>query len=47
MAVAWLRQRFGADARIPEVAARLAALPDEDRIARISTATSVDDLLDR
>ncbi len=46
MAVAWLRQRFGTDARIPEVAARLAALPDEDRIARISTATSVDDLLD-
>ena len=44
MATAWLRERFGDDARIPELAARLADLSDEDRIARITAATSLDDL---
>ncbi len=47
MATAWLRERFGDDARIPGLAARLADLSDEDRIARITGATSLDGLLER
>jgi predicted transposase YdaD len=47
MATAWLRERFGDDARIPGLAARLADLSDEDRIARITSATSLDELLER
>ncbi len=33
-------------ARIPTFAARLAELPTEDSLARITTATSLEDLLD-
>ncbi|MDQ3988552.1 MAG: hypothetical protein M3291_05030 [Actinomycetota bacterium] len=39
-----LRHRFGDDPRIDAVAARLAVLPDEDRIARITTTEVLDDL---
>ncbi len=46
MATAWLRQRFGNDARIPALADHLAELSDEDRIDRITAATSLDALVD-
>jgi len=39
-----LSRRFGDDRRIDLVAARLADLTDEERLTRISTATSLDDL---
>lgn len=39
-----IRQRFGDDPRTDSIAARLAALPDAERLARITTATSLDDL---
>ncbi|WP_300009190.1 hypothetical protein [Pseudonocardia sp.] len=39
-----LRRRFGHDARLDSVAARLAVLPDEERVARILAAASLDDL---
>jgi hypothetical protein len=46
MTAVMLRRRFSADeARITAVAARLAALPDDDRIALILGASSLDDLL--
>ncbi len=39
-----LRHRFGDEPRIDTIAARLAILPDEERIARLTAATSLDDL---
>jgi hypothetical protein len=43
---ALIRRRFGDDPRIPAVAARLAELPEDDSIAEISAATSLNDLAD-
>ena len=39
-----LSLRFGDDPRIDAVAERLAALPDEERLSRIATATGLGDL---
>ncbi|MGH3939049.1 MAG: hypothetical protein ACRDTG_10530 [Pseudonocardiaceae bacterium] len=40
-----LRQRFGSeDPRVDAIAAQLAALPDEERLTRLTSATSLDDL---
>ena len=44
MTLALLRQRFGEDPRIASVAARLADLPDDDRIRRIAAAGTLDEL---
>lgn len=43
MTAAWLRQRFGDDPGIDAVAARLADLPDADRVARITAAADLDE----
>lgn len=39
-----LRRRFGDDPRVGAIAARLADLPDEERLTRLTSATSLDDL---
>ncbi len=39
-----LRQRFGDDPRTNTIAAQLATLPDEERLALLAAATSLDDL---
>jgi predicted transposase YdaD len=39
-----LRQRFGDDPRIDNAAAFLAALPDQERLDRLTRATSLDEL---
>lgn len=39
-----LRRRFGDDPRIVDVAAALAALPDEERLNRIAAAEDLEDL---
>jgi len=39
-----LRRHFGGDPRIEAIAAQLAALPDEERLTRLASATSLDDL---
>ncbi|MGQ0776446.1 MAG: hypothetical protein ACT4NY_18805 [Pseudonocardiales bacterium] len=40
-----LRRRFGGeDPRVEAIAARLAALPDEERLTRLTAATSLEDL---
>lgn len=39
-----LRRRFRDDLRIPAIAERLAILPDDERLARIADATTLDDL---
>lgn len=41
-----LRQRFGPDARIPAIAHRLATLPPDDCLARITTAADLDELVE-
>ena len=44
LTVLMLRQRFGDDPRCGAVAAALVDLPDEERLARVTAATSLDDL---
>lgn len=39
-----LRRRFGDDFRVEAIAAQLAALPDEERLTRLTSATSLEDL---
>jgi hypothetical protein len=39
-----LRHRFGADARIPDLARRLSTLELDDYLDRLDKATSLDDL---
>lgn len=46
MTAALIRQRFGDDPRIAALATRLAELHDDERIAMISAATSLNDLAD-
>lgn len=41
---AMLRQRFGNDPRIDAVAATLADLPDDERLARLAGAVDLDSL---
>ena len=41
---AMLKQRFGDDPRCDAVAAALADLPDDERLARLSAAASLDEL---
>lgn len=44
LTVLMLRRRFGDDPRIETLAAVLAELPDEDRLARLADAAALDDL---
>jgi hypothetical protein len=39
-----IRQRFGPDSRLDEIAAHLATLPDDRRLALLETAASLDEL---
>ena len=47
MATAWLRERLGTTPASPAWPPGFADLSDEDRTARISGATSLDELLER